>query len=122
MQAAGAPMAPPRIVARTGWTTTDLLAAVPAEALARETFDVVSLAIGVNDQYQGRDAAKTAREYTRCLEVAIALAGGHAARVVCVSIPDWGVTPFARDRDRGAIARAIDALNAEERRQAHAAG
>jgi len=123
LRAGGIRVAEPRYVATTGWTTTDLLAALAAEGLlpARESFDVVSLLIGVNDQYQGRDPSATAREYARCLAGAVALAGGHGARVVCVSIPDWGVTPFAADRDRAAIARAIDALNTDEQRQARAA-
>ncbi len=115
--AAGVPVEPPRFLATTGWTTGELLAGMEAARLwpVRERFELVSLLIGVNDQYRGRAFDEFARDYARGLERAVALAGGQAARVLCLSVPDWGVTPFAEGRDRAAIAREIDRLNAHER-------
>jgi lysophospholipase L1-like esterase len=102
----------PVVVARTGWTAEELLRGMEAALWpARERFDVVTLLIGVNDQYRGRAIAEFAPAFAECLERAVTLARGDAARVVVVSIPDWGVTPFADGRDREAIAVAIDAYN-----------
>ena len=122
--ASGESVEPPRFVAVTGWTTAELLTGMEAARVwpPHERFELVSLLIGVNDQYQGRPFDAFARDYARCLERAVALAGGHAARVLCLSVPDWGVTPFAEGRDRAAIAREIDLLNAHERASVHAAG
>jgi len=116
LRAAGARLEPPRILATTGWTTAELMAAMEHERLwpARERFELVSLMIGVNDQYRGRDAGEFAPLFAQCLERAVALAGGDAGRVVVASVPDWGVTPFAGGRDRGAIARAVDEYNKAE--------
>ena len=104
---------PPEIVARTGWTTDEL-----AEAMRRHTFHppyaLVTLLIGVNNQYRGRDLQNYRDEFRALLERAIELAGGKAQRVIVVSIPDWGVTPFAAEngRDLAQIAHEIDAYNA----------
>jgi lysophospholipase L1-like esterase len=112
----GDAVAPPRILARTGWTTDELAAAIDAAAPLGE-WDLVSLLIGVNDQYRGRTAEDYLANYVPLLERAIALAGGRAQRVLCLSIPDWGVTPFAiaSGRDRAGIAAQIDAFNAVAR-------
>ena len=123
LAATGHPAAPPVVVAKTGWTTDELLAAMPSAPL-HPPYGLVTLQIGVNDQYRDRGLASFQAGYDRLLQRAIALAGGRAARVLAVSIPDWGVTPFgARDR-RGpaAISRAIDAFNACARERARAAG
>jgi lysophospholipase L1-like esterase len=108
--------AAPTIVAQTGWTTDELSLAIDAAALA-STYDRVSLLIGVNNQYRGRTVANYAVEFRVLLDRAIGFAGGDAARVFVVSIPDWGVTAFAaRDgRGRGRIGREIDAFNAAAR-------
>lgn len=117
LAASGIAVAEPRLVATTGWTTDELLAGMEAAGAwpASEHHDLVTLLIGVNDQYRGRSLAEFAPAYARCVERAVALAGGRAARVLGVSIPDWGVTRFAAGRDRRAIAAAIDAYNAHER-------
>ena len=107
---------PPRIIARTGWSTDELSAAMDAaEPLGQ--WDLVSLLIGVNDQYRGRPVADYAIAYVPLLRRAIALAGGRPERVLALSIPDWGVTPFAiaSGRDRAGIAVQIDAYNATAR-------
>ena len=113
LRAHGVDTAPPRIIARTGWTTDELSAAMDAaEPLGH--WDRVSLLIGVNNQYRGRDLDNYRKQFTALLDRAIELAGGHAANVWVLSIPDWGVTPFARasGRDQAHIAHEIDAFNA----------
>ena len=116
LRALGAEIEAPRIIAQTGWTTDELSAAMDAlEPLGQ--WDLVSLLIGVNNQYRGRDLQNYREEFSALLERAIALAGGDAGRVLVLSIPDWGVTPFARDgnRDLARIADEIDDYNAVNR-------
>ncbi|CAA9318982.1 MAG: Lysophospholipase L1 and related esterases [uncultured Lysobacter sp.] len=106
----------PRIIATTGWTTDELMAAVnAAEPLGQ--WDFVTLLIGVNNQYRGRSVADYRGEFTEVLDRAVKLAHGNESRVVVVSIPDWGVTPFAvkQARDPGRIAAELDAYNAVAR-------
>ncbi|MEA2338602.1 MAG: hypothetical protein QOE82_2609 [Thermoanaerobaculia bacterium] len=112
----------PQIIAKTGWTTDELSSAIDA-AKPSGRFDLVTLLIGVNNQYRGRDAEQYRKEFAALLKRAIGFAGGDAKRVVVVSIPDWGVTPFAASRDRAKIAAEIDrfnAINAEETKRAGA--
>ena len=110
----GIALEPPRIIARTGWTTDELSAAIDAaEPLGR--WDFVSLLVGVNNQYRGRAVEQYAREFAALLERAAGFAAGRRERVLVLSIPDWGVTPFAAGRDRQAIAAAIDAHNGAAR-------
>src|SRR5579859_1797998 len=101
-----------QIVARTGWTVGELSHALD-QAPPQGTFDLVTVLIGVNDQYRGGDPTRFAGELRTFLGRALAWAGGHADRVVVVTIPDWGVTPFAaaNGRDRATVAREIDAFN-----------
>jgi lysophospholipase L1-like esterase len=102
----------PRIVATTGWTTDELALAMDSASLA-PGYDLVTLQIGVNNQYRGRSAHEYQEHLSALLRRSIALAGGQAAHVVVVSIPDWGVTRFAREqgRDRARIAAELDAYN-----------
>jgi lysophospholipase L1-like esterase len=109
----------PQIIARTGWTTDELATAMEAAAPAGP-FALVSLLIGVNNQYRGRDLDEYRAHFAALLERAIGLAGGDPRRVLVLSIPDWGVTPFAGLHDRVKIAGQIDAfnlVNAEEARR-----
>lgn len=118
----GIDIADPEIIAKTGWTTDELSSAIDA-AKPRGPYALVTLLIGVNNQYRGRDAEQYRKEFVALLHRAIAFAGGDAKRVVVVSIPDWGVTPFAADRDRARIGTEIDhfnAINAEETKRAGA--
>ena len=103
----------PEILARTGWTTDELSAAMDTHAF-HPPYDLVTLLIGVNNQYRGRDLENYRVEFRALLERAIALAGGDARRVLVVSIPDWGVTRFGAKsgRNTAQIAREIDAFNA----------
>lgn len=113
----------PEIIARTGWTVAELSAGMDAAA-PRGPFDLVTLLIGVNDQYRGADPEAYRPAFARILARATALAGGDARRVVVLSIPDWGVTPFARQsgRDPARIAAEIDRFNAVNRQEAEKAG
>ena len=112
----GIGLADPRILATTGWTTDELWAAMDA-AEPLGAWDFVSLLIGVNNQYRGRSVDDYVGEFHRLLRRAIALAGDRVDRVLVLSIPDWGVTPFAvaSGRDREAIAADLDAYNAAAR-------
>jgi lysophospholipase L1-like esterase len=100
----------PAIIATTGWTTDELSAAIDKEN-PTGVYDLVSLLIGVNNQYRGRSAEEYRREFGTLLQRAIAFAGGVSSKVIVLSIPDWGVTPFAEGRDREKIAREIDQFN-----------
>jgi lysophospholipase L1-like esterase len=113
LRRAGVVIDDPRIVAVTGWTTDELAQGMDAARLT-PPFDLVTLQIGVNNQYRGRSAGDYRLQFSDLLKTAIALAGGRGARVVVVSIPDWGVTRFAREqgRDPAQIARELDVYNA----------
>lgn len=103
-------IAEPFIIARTGWTTGELVDAIDREN-PEATFDMVSLLIGVNNQYRGRDEEEYKKEFSLLLQRAIGFAGGRASHVIVLSIPDWGVTPFASGRDQARISRELDAFN-----------
>lgn len=103
-------VAQPVIVAKTGWTTDELAQALREEGI-KETFSFVTLLIGVNNQYRGRDVNNYKEEFTNLLNQAIVFANGHTQNVFVLSIPDWGVTPFAEGKDRTQIAKQIDAYN-----------
>ncbi len=111
----------PRIIAKTGWTTDELDAAID-EARPEGPYALVTLLIGVNNQYRGRGVDEYRGEFRALLERAVGFAGGDAGRVVVVSIPDWGITPFAEDRDRAVIGAEIDAFNAAARDEAEVRG
>ena len=100
------------IVARTGWTTDELATAMNSH-LFHPPYDLVTLLIGVNNQYRGRDLENYRSEFRALLQRAIVLAGNRPQRVIVVSIPDWGVTRFAvgSGRDVRQVAREIDAFN-----------
>jgi lysophospholipase L1-like esterase len=117
----GADVAPPDIIARTGWTTAELAEAIQKSGNAN-TYDLVSLLIGVNNQYRGQPLDRYRAELRELLQTAIRFAGGRPGRVIVLSIPDWGVTPFARDRDPAKIATEIDAFNAACREETEKAG
>jgi lysophospholipase L1-like esterase len=101
---------PPQIIAQTGWTTDELQSAVNTARYA-PTYELVTLLIGVNNQYRGRNAKDYAPEFEQLLTKAIGFAGNQPDHVIVLSIPDWGATPFAEGRDRKKIAEEIDAYN-----------
>ena len=101
----------PEIVAKTGWTTDELMDSITKRSL-KSNYDYVSLLIGVNNQYRGRDIATYQKEFEQLLLQAIQFAGGTPEHVFVLSIPDWGATPFAEGRDSEKIEREIDQFNA----------
>jgi lysophospholipase L1-like esterase len=121
LRAAGLAVAEPEIVARTGWTVDDLAVALE-ESEPSGPYDLVSLQIGVNDEYRGRSAEIYRGELRVILRRAIAYAGGRPARVIVLSIPDWSVTPFAAHRSRPEIAADIERFNAVDREETARAG
>ena len=121
LRASGLIVAEPLIIARTGWTTDELMAGIERQQ-PQGPFDLVSLLIGVNDQYRGRSGDGYRRQLRQLLHTAIAYAGGHAAHVIVLSIPDWSVTPFAAGQQRAAIAAAIDHFNTINRQETAQAG
>ncbi len=113
LRADGIPMADPRIIAQTGWTTDEQEAAIDAARPLPE-YGLVSLLIGVNNQYRGRSVEEYRAQFSTLLERATGFAQWRRERVLVLSIPDWGVTPFAGEagRDAERIALEIDAFNA----------
>jgi lysophospholipase L1-like esterase len=111
----------PVIVARTGWTTAELMEGID-QANPSGRFDLVTLLIGVNNQYRGRSIDEYREEFRTLLRRAIAFAGGEPGRVVVLSIPDWGVTPYAEGRDRARIAGEIDRFNGVNREETRSTG
>jgi lysophospholipase L1-like esterase len=81
----------------------------------------VTLLIGVNNQYRGYDLDEYRKQFVLLLNKSIEYAGGDPNRVIILSIPDWGVTPFASGRDREQIAIDIDAFNAVNREESEKA-
>lgn len=117
LRAEGIDIANPAIIAKTGWTTDELVTGIE-RAAPQGPYDLVSLLIGVNNQYRGRSANEYRQEFASLLDQAITFAGEDSSRVLVVSIPDWGVTPFAEGRDRAQIASEIDTFNASNRDEA----
>lgn len=119
--AEGFDVAAPEIIARTGWTTGELSSAID-QANPQGPYDLVSLLVGVNNQYRGLSTALYRVEFSVLLKRAIAFAGRDPKRVIVLSIPDWGVTPFAADRDRAQVAAEIDRFNHINRDETEMAG
>jgi len=109
------------IIARTGWTTDELWQSIQA-AKPEPPYDLVSLLIGVNNQYRGYDINEYREQFILLLNESIEYAGGDPNRVIVLSIPDWGVTPFAASRDRGQIGKEIKAFNLVNRAESEKAG
>jgi lysophospholipase L1-like esterase len=100
---------PPKIIATTGWRTDDLKNAIIGEK-PNTNYNLVSLLIGVNNQYQGKSAASYEPEFEELLTMAIRFAGNNKENVFVVSIPDYGFTPFGRSK-REIISKEIDEFN-----------
>ena len=118
LREAGIALDEPQIIARTGWTTAELAAAIDNADIA-PPYDLVSLLIGVNNQYRGYDQEEYRREFSSLLQTAIALSEAGAESVIVLSIPDWGATPFAGRDSRGperisAEIAAFNRINLEE--------
>ena len=123
LRAEGLDVGDPTLIATTEWTTDELSAAID-RANPQGAFNLVSLLIGVNNQYRGRGQDEYREQFAALLQRAIGFAGGNPARVLVLSIPDWGVTPFAArlERDPAAVAADIDAFNAINRAETERPG
>lgn len=109
LRADGIAMQDPQIIATTGWTTQDLLQAMDSQ-LKNEKYDLVSVSIGVNNQYQGKSIDAYREDLYEVFEKAVTYSKNGAAGVFAVSIPDYGVTPFgAQNAEK--IARELDEFN-----------
>ena len=109
------------IIARTGWTTNELWDGIQARQID-PPYDLVSLLIGVNNQYRGYNINEYREQFVFLLNKLIEYAGGNSNRVIVLSVPDWGVTPFAQGQDVKQIAKDIDAFNAVNRAETEKAG
>lgn len=109
------------VIARTGWTTDELWDGIQAVKI-QPPYDLVSLLIGVNNQYRGRDLEEYREAFIFLLNKAIEYAGRDPNRVIVLSIPDWGVTPFASSRDSKKIATEIDQFNSVNEEESKRAG
>lgn len=109
LRAEGLEMEDPRIIATTGWTTQDLLQAMDAQ-LSNEKFDLVSLSIGVNNQYQGKSIEAYENDLHEIFKRAIAHSETGADGVFALSIPDYGKTPFGASNEEE-IGQELDEFN-----------
>lgn len=108
------------IVARTAWTTDELSDAIDAEGV-KGPFDLVTLLIGVNDQYRSRPVESFTTEFRTLLKRCARFAANKTSRVIAISIPDWAATPFAEGRDRSLISGEILTYNTAAEELARAA-
>lgn len=113
--------AKPEIIATTGWTTNDLIYAISTSAITNKTYSFVTLLIGVNDQYQGMSADNYRIKFKQLVQTAITFAHGYKNKVFILSIPDYGVTPFANGDD-SKIGPEIDNFNSINKSESSLAG
>src|SRR5688572_14354312 len=111
LRKAGYDVVAPEILAKTGWTTDELESAV-ADYQFLPKYDFVTLLIGVNNQYRQRNIIEYKEQFESLLKKSIGLAGGKGEHVIVLSIPDYGVTPFAENKDVDQISKEIDEYNA----------
>lgn len=100
-----------KIIATTGWRTDDLSKAI-GEAQLTNDYNLVSLLIGVNNQYQSRPLQNYGPEFEILLNKAVELAGGIKENVFVLSIPDYGYTPFGQQRNNTKISEELIDYNA----------
>ncbi len=121
LEQGGIKVGEPRIIARTGWTTADLLYAVKSANLTKN-YGLISLMIGVNNQFQGRSLEEFRGQFRELLTISKELAQRNARNVLVLTIPDWGATPFATGSDRAKISEQIQKFNEVIKTEAQAAG
>jgi lysophospholipase L1-like esterase len=117
----GIDLGEPQVIATTGWTTDELSTGID-QAKPVGPYQLVTLSIGVNNQYRNRDAEEYRQQFKSLLARSIGFAGGNARHVIVLSIPDWGVTPFADGQDRKRIGSQIDYFNSINRDETQKAG
>jgi len=108
-------------VAKTSWTTSELGYGIES-ARPQGPFDLVTLCIGVNNQFRGRPLEEYRVEFRGLLAQGVEFAGNHANAVIVLSIPDWGVLPYGAKFDQALIARQIDDFNQANRAETLNAG
>jgi lysophospholipase L1-like esterase len=116
-------VATPKVIATTGWTSSDLIRGVKASGVTG-TYSFVTLLIGVNNQYRAQSKVTYRTEFKQLLQTAITFAGGKKSHVFVLSIPDWGLTPYGKKsgRNQEAISADIDAFNAINKQETIALG
>ena len=114
LRSKGHPVHAPEIVAKTGWTTDELLQAMEHYQFL-EQYSLVTVLTGVNNQYRGRMVEEYKIQFEHLLKNAIHLAGHKRDHVIVISIPDYGVTPFAQTLNKEKIAKEIDLFNSVNR-------
>lgn len=107
---AGYHFAAPEVIAKTGWTTAELQACMQTYLFSKK-YDIVSLLIGVNNQYRGQEIILYKQQFEALLNQSIELAGGKKDHVFVLSIPDYSLTPFARTKEPEKISKEIDDYN-----------
>jgi len=117
----GAGLQNPTIIARTGWTADNLISAISTSGITDKKYNIVTLLIGVNDQYQGLSQTNYRTKFVQLLNTAINFANGNKTHVIVISIPDYGVTPFANGND-AVIGPQIDQFNAINKQESDKAG
>ena len=110
LRSEGSKLADPVIIAQNGWTSTDLLSGINNAGL-QSGFDLLTLLIGVNDQYRNHQLAHYKEMFAELLDCVIHLGEKIPDKVIVLSIPDWGVTPYAAGHQKAEIAAEIDAFN-----------
>jgi len=110
LRKSGIAIAAPEIVATSGFTTGELNAAIENATLLKQ-YDFVSLLIGVNNQYRGKSIDDFAKDFELLIKQAIQFAGGKNEAVFALSIPDWGVTPYAAGKSAQKNSAEIDSYN-----------
>ncbi len=111
----------PTVIATTGWTTQNLQHAITEARIKGKKYDLVSLLIGVNNQYQGKNIEEYKVQFKELLLQAVEFAGGNTKKVFVVSIPDYGFTPFG-ESNQPSISRQIDLFNAANKQITEALG
>lgn len=110
LRKAGYDFSAPEIIAKTGWTTEELQASMTNYAFSSK-YDLVTLLIGVNNQYRGQPIILYKQQFEALLNKGLELSGGKKDHLFVLSIPDYSLTPYSADKDREAISKEIDEYN-----------
>lgn len=101
-------------IAVRGWTTNNLMDGIRTENPSSD-FDIVTLLIGVNDQYDGLSIIEYEKNFALLLAQAVEFAGGRHSRVFVLSIPDYSVVPIIADSDKERVSKEVDEFNARKK-------
>jgi len=106
----------PDYIATTGWTTQDLLIGIEKQLNRDKQYNLVSILVGVNNQYQGIPVSTYEPDLREILENALELVDRDSSKVFMLSIPDYAYTPFGKGKE--AISKEIDKYNEINKRLA----